>query len=157
MTRPKVLYVCHSHPDVRPGGAEGYALEVYERIRDAGEFDALFLARSGPPISIASRYHEGRPITQVNDDPNQYFFYTDLSDWDWVFGRSANKSALTRFYRQFLLDHRPDIVHFQHTVWLGYDILRVTRNTLPDAPIVCNIHEYLPICHRAGQMVRTGT
>jgi glycosyltransferase involved in cell wall biosynthesis len=153
----KVLYVAHNHPAIRPGGAEGFALEVYETMRDGGDFAPVFLARSGPPLSIASRYHEGRPFTLVNDDPNQYFFYTDLSNWDWVFGRSPNKTALTRFYRDFLLDQRPDIVHFQHTVWIGYDILRVTRNTLPDVPIVYSLHEYLPICHRQGQMVRTRT
>ena len=30
-----------------------------------------------------------------------------------------------------------------------------SRNTLPDAPIVYTLHEFLPICHRHGQMVRT--
>ena len=46
-------------------------------------------------------------------------------------------------------------MHFQHTLFMGYDILRVTRNTLPDVPIVYTLHEYLPICHHDGQMVRT--
>ena len=31
----------------------------------------------------------------------------------------------------------------------------MTRNTLPDVPIVYTLHEYLPICHHNGQMVRT--
>ena len=30
----KVLYVCHNHPRLRPGGAEAYALELYEAMRD---------------------------------------------------------------------------------------------------------------------------
>jgi glycosyltransferase involved in cell wall biosynthesis len=151
----KILYVSHNHPEIRPGGAEGYALDVYEGVRDAGEFEPVLLSRSGPPISIGTRYHEGRPITLVNDDPHQYFFYTDMSEWDWVFGRSPRKSALTRFFREFLLEQKPDLVHFQHTMYMGYDILRVTRNTLPDVPIVYTLHEYLPICHHNGQLVRT--
>ena len=151
----KILFVSHNHPEIRPGGAEGYALDVYEGIREAGEFEPVLLSRSGPPISIGTRYHEGRPITLVNHDPQQYFFYTDMSDWDWVFGRSPRKTALTRFFREFLLEQKPDIVHFQHTLYMGYDILRVTRNTLPDVPIVYTLHEYLPICHHNGQMVRT--
>jgi glycosyltransferase involved in cell wall biosynthesis len=151
----KILFISHNHPEIRPGGAEGYALDVYEGVRDAGEFDPVLLSRSGPPISIGTRYHEGRPITLVNDDPHQYFFYTDMSEWDWVFGRSPRKSALTRFFREFLLEQKPDLVHFQHTMYMGYDILRVTRNTLPDVPIVYTLHEYLPICHHNGQLVRT--
>ncbi len=151
----KILFVSHNHPEIRPGGAEGYALDVYEGVREAGEFEPVLLSRSGPPISIGTRYHEGRPITLVNHDPHQYFFYTDMSDWDWVFGRSPRKTALTRFFREFLLEQKPDIVHFQHTLYMGYDILRVTRNTLPDVPIVYTLHEYLPICQHNGQMVRT--
>jgi glycosyltransferase involved in cell wall biosynthesis len=150
----KVLFVSHNHPEIRPGGAEGYALDVYEGVRNAGEFETALLSRSGPPISIGTRYHEGRPITLVHDDPNQYFFYTDMSDWDWVFQRSPKKQALTRFFREFLLEQKPDLVHFQHTLYMGYDILRVTRNTLPDVPIVYTLHEYLPICHHNGQLVR---
>ena len=155
--KSKVLYVCHNHPAITPGGAEEYALQVYKGMRDASEFDSVFLARSGPPVSITARMHEGRPITMVNDDPNQYFFYTDLSDWDWTFGRSPNKSALTRFFADFLLDQAPDVVHFQHSTFLGYETLRVTRNTLPDVPIVYTLHEFLPICYHDGKMVRTGT
>jgi glycosyltransferase involved in cell wall biosynthesis len=151
----KILYVSHNHPEIRRGGAEGYALDVYEGIRDAGEFEPVLLSRTGPPISIGTRYHEGRPITMVNDDPHQYFFYTDMAGWDWVFGRSPRKSALTRFYREFLLEQKPDVVHFQHTMYMGYDILRVTRETLPGVPIVYTLHEYLPICHHNGQLVRT--
>jgi glycosyltransferase involved in cell wall biosynthesis len=153
--KKKVLYVCHNHPVIAPGGAEQYALQVYEGMRDSGEFDAAFMARSGPPVSITARMHEGRPITMVNEDPNQYFFYTDIADWDWPFGRSPNKSALTRFYADFLLDQQPDVVHFQHSTFFGYDILRVTRNTLPDAPIVYTLHEFLPICFHDGKLVRT--
>jgi glycosyltransferase involved in cell wall biosynthesis len=155
--KPRILFVAANHPAIRPGGAEGYALEVYEGIRDEGEFEAVFMARSGPPFSIASRHHEGRPITLVNDDPCQYLFYTDAMGYDWLNGRSPHKSALTRFFRDFLLEQQPDMVHFQQTMFLGYDILRVTRNTLPDVPIVYTLHEYLPICHRDGQMIRTGT
>ena len=151
----KVLYVSHNHPEIRPGGAEGYALDVYEGVRDAGEFEAVLLSRTGPPVSIATRHHEGRPITLVDRDSGQYFFYTDMQGWDGVFQRSPHKPALTRFYREFLLEQQPDLVHFQHTMYMGWDILRVTRNTLPGVPIVHTLHEYLPICHHNGQLVRT--
>jgi glycosyltransferase involved in cell wall biosynthesis len=152
---PKILYVVHNHPAIRPGGCEAYALELYEAMRDSSEFEAVFMSRSGPPVSVTALHHEGRPITLVNDDPNQYFFYTDLSDWEWTYGRSPRKSALTRFFRDFLLDQKPDVVHFQHTQFLGYDILRVVRNTLPDVPIVYTLHEFLPICYADGKMLRT--
>ena len=155
MKKPKVLYVAQNHPHVRPGGAEGYALDLYEAIQQAGDFEPVFLARTGPPISNVKRENTSTPFAAVNDDPNQYFFYTDLSHYDWLFGRPPNKTILTRFFRDFLLAHRPDVVHFQHSLFVGFDAVRVVRNTLPDAPILYMLHEYLPICHRDGQMVRT--
>jgi glycosyltransferase involved in cell wall biosynthesis len=151
----KVLYVAHNHPAIRPGGAEAYALELYEAMRASSDFDPVFIARSGPPVSVTSLHHEGRPITLVNEDPGQYFFYTDLSDWDWLYGRSPRKSALTRFFAEFLLDQDPDVIHFQHSTFLGYDVLRVARNTLPDVPIVYTLHEFLPICYADGKLLRT--
>jgi glycosyltransferase involved in cell wall biosynthesis len=154
MAKRKVMFVCHTHPVVRPGGAEAYALRLYEHMRDSDEIEPIFVARSGPPFSIASNFHEGTTIASVNGDPNQHFFYTDFSDWDWLYGRSRNKTGLTNSFTDLLRAHQPDVVHFQHTLFLGYDVLRVTRNALPDTPIVYTLHELLPICHRDGQMVR---
>jgi glycosyltransferase involved in cell wall biosynthesis len=155
----KVLYVSHNHAAVRPGGLELYAQDLYEAARDAGEFEPVFLARTGPPYSSVTQDDTGTPFRLVGSDPNQYLFYThikrDLSNYDALFGRTADKEDLTRAYADFLESHRPDIVHFHHTLFLGFDIVRVTRNVLPEAPILYSLHEYIPICHRDGQMVRT--
>ena len=156
--KPKILYVSHNHPTIRPGGAEAYAYELYRAVRDGGEFEPLFLARTGPPVSIASRYHEGTLLTGVNEDPNQYFFYTDTLEYDWLNGTPRGKAALIKYLREFLEAQRPDVVHLQHTLFFGYDLLRELRNTLGDGvPIVYTLHEFLPICHRNGQLVRTTT
>lgn len=156
--KPKILYISHNHPTIRPGGAEAYAYELYRAVRDGDDFEPLFLARTGPPVSISSRYHEGTLLTGVNEDPNQYFFYTDTLEYDWLNGTARGKAALIKYLREFLLAQRPDIVHLQHTLFFGYDTLREIRNTLGDGvPIVYTLHEFLPICHRNGQLMRTTT
>jgi glycosyltransferase involved in cell wall biosynthesis len=154
VTKRKVLYVLHNHPTVMPGGAETYGLELYEAMRRSTAWEAVLLARAGPPIASFARPHEGTLLSPVGGDPNQYFLHTEVEDYDWFLSSSRNKETYTRFYRQFLEAMRPDVVHFQHTLFLGYDILRETRATLPDAAIVYTLHEYVPICHRNGQMVR---
>ena len=154
---PKVLYVAQNHAEIRPGGAEGYALHLYEAIRDGGEFEAVLLARTGAPngMKFEPRQHPGTPVSNITQDPNQYLLHTEIAAYDYLFQRSADKETITRDYADFLRAHRPDIVHFQHTFLLGYDFLRVTRNVLPDAPIVYTLHEFTGICHRDGQMIRT--
>ncbi len=156
--RPTVLYICHNHPAIRPGGAEAYALELHHFMRSSEGFGSVFLAKGGPPLSHVGRPHLGTYVSLVNDTPDEYFLYTDGYDYDWTFGTIRDdKELYTKHLRGFLEAVRPDIVHLHHTMFFGYDVLREIRNTLPEAPIVYTLHEFMPICHRQGQMVRTTT
>ncbi len=151
---PKVLYVCHNHPSVRSGGAEIYAYELFEAMRDIGEFEPTFVAKSGPPFSDDGP-HDGTRFGLVESDPREYFFYTRRDEFDPVTGTSRRKGLYIDDWRRFLELQRPDVVHFQHTLFLGFDILRMTRRALPHAAIVYTLQEYMPICHQNGKMVRT--
>lgn len=154
--RTRILYICHNHPEVRPGGAETYALEVHRAFRASDEFEPIFLAKGGPPLSRAGRPHLGTCASLVGRESDEYFFYTDDYQYDWTFGTIRHdKDLYTKHFEKFLLAVEPDIVHLQHTLFFGYDILRAIRNALPHVPIVYTLHEFIPICHRQGQMVRT--
>jgi glycosyltransferase involved in cell wall biosynthesis len=156
VTKPTVLFICHNHPEVRPGGAEAYALELHRHLRSTGAFNSFFLAKGGPPLSASGRPHAGSYIAPANGDLDEYFLYTDGYDYDWTFGTIRHdKELYTKHLRAFLESVQPDLVHLHHTMFFGYDTLREIRNTLPSAPIVYTLHEYMPICHRQGQMLRT--
>src|SRR4051794_4592600 len=159
MSKHRLLFVTTGHHAIRPGGLESYVRDLYEAFRSSDDFEPILLARAGEPFTEASPGHGWSPWAMAGADPNQYLFYTDLfrAHWDRLNGRWAYKDILSRFYRDFLLSQRPDIVNFQHTWYLGYDIVRVTKETLPGVPLLYTLHEYLPICFRDGQMVRTGT
>ena len=155
MRKTKVLYVLHNHPALHPGGAEAYAVELYERLRDSDEFEPLLVARIGPNVASARGSHPGAPFSAVGDDPSQYFLFTSTDRFDFFTMTSRDKGLYTQHFPEFLRAHRPDIVHFQHTLFLGYDLIAAVRRILPDAPIFYTLHEFLPICHRDGQMLRT--
>jgi len=152
----RVLQVCHNHPRVRPGGAEVYAHELHRHLRAASEWEPTFLARSGPPHSPERAPEEGVRISLVEGEADEYLLHTEGLDFDWMFGTMrVRKDLYTEDLRAFLLALRPDVVHFQHTLFIGYDAIREVRRTLPGVPIVYTLHEFLPICHNKGQMVRT--
>ena len=150
----RVLYVSHNHPMFRPGGAEQYALDLYRAVSRSADFEPVLLARAGPPAVRSKLLHHGPPVAAANGDPNQYLFFTGIENYDYLNNELAAKPVLTRFLRDFLIAQEPDIVHFHHTLFYGYDVLRVTRNALPHAPIVYTLHDYMAICHRDGQMVK---
>jgi glycosyltransferase involved in cell wall biosynthesis len=151
----RVLYVVHNHPTLHPGGAEAYALELYEAMREAPGVEAVLLARIGSNVARQRVAHPGTPFSSVNGDPNQYFVFTETEHFDFFTLTSRDKALYTRHLTDFLLAHRPDVVHLQHTHFIGLDLLTQIRRVLPEAAIVYTLHEFLPICHRDGQMVRT--
>jgi glycosyltransferase involved in cell wall biosynthesis len=56
---------------------------------------------------------------------------------------------------ELLRDFRPDIVHLHHLLLLGAEFPHIVRRTLPNCRIVLTLHDYYPICHHDGLMVRT--
>jgi glycosyltransferase involved in cell wall biosynthesis len=153
----KVLYVAHNHPTVRPGGAEAYALELYEAMRASPQFEPVLVARIGETASVEASAHAGAPFTVIGRDPNQYFIRTEWDGIDFFLETYRDKRLYTTYIADFLNAYKPDVVHFQHTHFIGFDFLTLVRRMLPGTPIVYTLHEYLPMCHRDGQMVRTGT
>jgi glycosyltransferase involved in cell wall biosynthesis len=91
----------------------------------------------------------------VGGDPGQYFFHTDAADYDWFLSSARNKEFYTRYLADFLRAYKPDVVHVQHSLFFGFDLVRTVRNVLPDAAIVYTLHEYLPLCFRDGQLLTT--
>jgi glycosyltransferase involved in cell wall biosynthesis len=151
----RVLYVSHNHPTLHPGGAEAYALELYEAMRDQPGVEPVLLARIGSNVARRRLAHPGTPFSSVNGDPNQHFVFTETEHFDFFALTSRDKSLYSRHLTDFLLAQRPDVVHIQHTHFIGVDVLSLIRRVLPHTPIVYTLHEFLPICHRDGQMVRS--
>src|SRR5437870_2050237 len=102
--RQKVLYVCHGHPASQAGGAETYALELYHAMRESPAFEPIFLARVRQNSS-----HPGTPFSIMVGDSNQYLWHTRSDEFDFFYMTSADKTIYTRYFREFLLAHKPDI------------------------------------------------
>jgi glycosyltransferase involved in cell wall biosynthesis len=153
----KVLYIAHNHPSVRPGGAEQHALELHRAMAATPVVESTQHTKGRPPVGQPGRVHEGTFVAPVGSRADEYFLHTDGYHFDYLNGTITDKHFYTKHFRAFLLAVKPDVVHIQHTLFLGYDLIREVRNTLPRSPIVYTLHEYLPICLRDGQMIRRAT
>jgi glycosyltransferase involved in cell wall biosynthesis len=146
--------VLHNHPAIQPGGAEQYALELHRAIRLSDDVEPILVARTGPSPARDDTAHPGSPFTLVEDQPDEYLVYTEWDGFDFFHLTSRDKSLFSTYFANFLRAHKPDVVHFQHTLFIGCDLISQVRRTLPEAPILYTLHEYLPICNRDGQLVR---
>jgi glycosyltransferase involved in cell wall biosynthesis len=151
----KVLFVLHNHPAVQAGGSEAYTLNVYETLRRAGEFEPMVVARVEGDHADRSQAPGGSRFTPLPDDPNQYLVEIPREGYDFHLQTFRDKSLYTRDFASFLTAHRPDVVHFQHHLYIGSDLISTIRRILPATPIVYTLHEYLPICAHHGQLLRT--
>ncbi len=150
----RVLYVAHNHPSIRPGGMEAYAEELCRAMAADGGFEPTMLSRIGRPHSRREPHPDTR-FALAETYPNLYYLHTDIDEFDRLLWAAHDKRLYTQDWVPFLRALDPDVVHFHHSLFLGYDMLRATRAAVPRVPIVYTLHEFVPICHHGGQMVRT--
>ena len=97
----------------------------------------------------------GAPFSGINEDPNQYFFFTERGALRLLLHDLREKSLYTNHFAEFLRADSPTWSTSSTRSSWAYDLVSLTRRMLPDVPIVYTLHEYLPICHRHGQLMRT--
>ncbi len=146
MTR-RILVVAHNHPELHPGGTEIFAHDLAGAYREQG-CEVLFL---GATNAMHRQPHPGTALQSEGDDVllwSSHFDRFHLSQID-HYGTLQDLGTL-------LSEFRPDVIHIHHLVLIGAEFLTLARRLLPDASIVMTLHDYYPICHHDGLMVRPG-
>lgn len=150
VTKQKVLVIAHNHPGFFPGGGEVLAYQLFNLLKERPEYEAVFLAATG---RVSREAHPGAAFLSYNGRPDEFLFYGD--NFDYFLQSQRQAEYLYRDFSQFLREQKPDIVHFHHTLRIGMEALRIIRDILPNARIVYTLHDFIPLCHRDGQMLRT--
>jgi glycosyltransferase involved in cell wall biosynthesis len=150
MSALKVLYVCHGHPDLQPGGGEIFAHDLFRAVRTGGQVTPMFVG------CVSSLHRERRPGTEF-----QTLGHATDELLLWVGGFDRLMLGQTRAlpfaaaFGDLLASFAPDIVHFHHLTMIGLEGLIMTRRLLPRARIVVTLHDYHLICANDGLLVST--
>jgi glycosyltransferase involved in cell wall biosynthesis len=145
----KILVVSHGHPAFSIGGAEIASHNLFTALDQLPGVEAYYLARAAHPIAR----HRQTPLMSLRQGARETFLWAD--DYDHALLSNQATDDLSGAFRRYLLDVRPDVVHFHHFIGLGIESMWEVRRTLPNAAIVVTFHEYLPICLHHGQMIKT--
>jgi glycosyltransferase involved in cell wall biosynthesis len=130
-------------------------MNVYEALREVPGWEPILLARAGPEAAGELGLRAGQHVGTVPGDPYQVVVRVDEEEFDKFLMTARDKRVYTERFADVLRGRRPDVVHVQHTLFVGAELFGLTRRLLPDAPILHTLHEYLPICNHYGQLVRT--
>jgi glycosyltransferase involved in cell wall biosynthesis len=101
------------------------------------------------------RNRAGSAFSSLDGDPSQYLVRIEEGGFDIFYMTYGEKSLYTRFFADFLRAQDPDVVHLQHSLFVGCELVSLVRRLLPSTPIVYTLHDYMPICNRDGRLVRT--
>lgn len=146
----KFLTLSLYHPRVMKGGAQYVAKDLHDAAGADPQVEAIMLA--GIDGNRFPNYSKtGASITALPDSDTEFLMPGRRFDdfFHRIYDPRRNK-ALTRF----LQDHKPDVIHMHHSLWVGLEVIDLIRKTLPDVKIIYTLHEYLPICHKQGQLYR---
>lgn len=152
IAKPRILIISHGHPALVAGGTEVAAHDLFRYLNETGTAEASFLG-------CVTALHRPAPIDcalqSYNGSQNEFLLHVGAFD-SFMLAHGIDSQSLDDFGR--LLDTlKPDIVHFHHLYLIGAESLALVRNRLPQARIVFTLHDFHPICHRDGLMMRTET
>ena len=145
----RVLIISHGHPDFSPGGGEIAAYSLFKELDKRENCRAVFMARH----DLRAASHLGTPFSTRDEKGKEVLFCSYFDDFFLL--SQPQKRNIWHYFRLFLEEFRPTIVHFHHYVHLGIELIREVKNYSAKAPIMMTLHDYTAICHHNGQMVKT--
>lgn len=145
----RVLYLVHGHEQFSVGGAENAAFSLFREAQATAGVEAWILAAVHTSKGVLGHGE----LRSVEDTDREYLIGTSC---EWFRFTNAHIPSMRRSLKR-LLDHiQPQIIHLQHYVHFGIDVIPLLQGLCPNAKIVVTLHEYLALCMHNGQMVTTG-
>jgi glycosyltransferase involved in cell wall biosynthesis len=145
----RVLFLCHNHPGLQPGGTEVFARGLFRELRDRHGVEGLFLA------AVTGAHRERRPGTLlqgIGDAADEALVW--LGHFD-RFGLAQPDTYGLASLAPVIESLQPDIVHIHHLLQFGVETVDLIRRAAPQARLVFTAHDFFPLCAQEGQLLTT--
>ncbi|ERI15670.1 glycosyltransferase family 4 protein [Brucella intermedia] len=145
----RILIAAHNHPSLHPGGTEIFAHDLFRAYQRAG-CEAMFM---GATNKVHREARPGTSFQSIGNGGDEILLWS--GHFDRFYMSQIDLYGIVPDIVELLQDFRPDVVHLHHLLLLGAEFPHIVRRTLPDCRILLTLHDYYPICHHDGLMVRT--
>jgi glycosyltransferase involved in cell wall biosynthesis len=139
----RVLLVSHRFPPHSAAGTEVYTAELARRLQARGHEVHVFSSHKDTgrdDLTLERRSHEGVPVTEVINN-----LYHESFEQTW------QHPGIDRVFREEVQRIDPEVIHFQHLMYLSVGCLEVAREA--GAAVLMTLHDYWLECPRMGQLV----
>lgn len=142
----RVLIYVHGHPKLKPGGSEVAAYALFQALGRVEGLEPYFLAAAPKPDGS-----EG--LQPFGQSGREFLLPPQVADH--FFFRTAERGVVTRQVIALIERLEIEVLHLHHFLGLGVDTVLQIRNRFPSLRMVFTAHEYLSLCARDGQMLRS--
>lgn len=146
----RILFLCHSHPDLQAGGTEIFSLDLFRELRSRAGITGAYLAGT----SAGQRsFSPGTAFQAVGAAPDELLLWT--AGFDSFYLSQTDLHGVIPEFASLLRKLRPDVVHVHHTLQLGVELVPMIKRVLPGTQVVMTLHDFYAICANDGQMQTT--
>ncbi|MCO6417182.1 glycosyltransferase family 4 protein [Siccirubricoccus sp. KC 17139] len=145
----KLLFLCHNHPSLQPGGTEVLARNLFRELRDRHQVEGVFLA------AVTGSHRERRPGTMlqgIGDAADEMLVW--LGHFDRFFLAQPDTYGLASLL-PLVAELAPDVIHLHHALLWGVESIDLLRRAAPRARFIFTAHDFFPLCPQEGQMLTT--
>jgi glycosyltransferase involved in cell wall biosynthesis len=145
----RVLFLCHNHPALQPGGTEVMAHGLFRELRARHGVEGLFLA------AVTGAHRERRPGTMlqaVGGAADEMLVW--LGHFDRFMLSQPDTYGLASL-GPLIEEVAPDVVHVHHPLLFGIETIDLVRRHAPRARMVFTAHDFFPLCAQEGQLLTT--
>jgi glycosyltransferase involved in cell wall biosynthesis len=146
----RILFLCHSHPDLQAGGTEIFSLDLFRELRSRDGIMGAYLAGTSAgqrPVA------PGTAFQAVGTAADELLMWT--AGFDSFYLSQTDLHGVVPEFGSLLRKLQPDVVHVHHTLQLGMELLPMIKRVLPNTRIVMTLHDFYSICANDGQMQTT--
>ncbi len=141
----RILLVSHNVPPHGSAGTETYTADLARTLARRGHAVAVFAAKKDIVRTdgrVLMREEGGVAIHEIVNN----LYHADLrGTWD--------NPRVERAFVEMLRRHRPEVVHFQHLMYLSAGCVGLAKDS--GARVVFTLHDYWLTCARLGQRVHS--
>ncbi|MEE8469676.1 MAG: glycosyltransferase, partial [Planctomycetota bacterium] len=143
MAAMRVLLVSHLFPPAHSAGTELYTAELGQRLAARGCTVTVFTTdKDVGREDLSTRHYRHRGL-EVIELVNNLFLEGFHETWD--------RPEITARFAAVLDELEPDVVHFQHLMYLSVGCLEEARRR--GMPVLMTLHDFWLECPRMGQLV----
>ena len=138
----KILQALHFYFPQHSAGTEVYTRRLCQGLRPKHEV-ALFFTEK-----VHSRRQGTRFFRQWKEDPCHVYVNNFVYE---SFAATYENAAVESQFSALLDEWQPDILHFQHLMFLSLGLVRLAQER--GIPTVMTLHDFWLVCPRMGQLV----